>query len=82
MATVKKTNLFASEEGVAVRAELMLIEQDISYNTGPSYSADAVLHPDKLIPFVEKHMRYLNNHPQTNPRQYLANLRLMTKVRK
>jgi len=54
---------------------------DSSYNTAPSYSNDTALYPDNLIPFVDKHMNYLVNHPALEASQYLANVRLVTRVR-
>ena len=54
---------------------------DEMYSTLASYSANGETHPDHIMPFVEKHMTYLNTHPSVDPAQYLANLRLMTKKR-
>lgn len=64
-----------------VLKELSRIDADNSYKTGPSYSSKAS-YIDGLIPFVDKHMDYLNDNPHINPVHYLANLRLMTKIRK
>jgi hypothetical protein len=77
----KKQNFFESSEGVKVAELLTAMAADPTYNTVSSYSANSELYPDNLIPFVNKHMDYLRNHPATDPRHYLANLRLMTRVR-
>jgi hypothetical protein len=67
---------------VDVEKALDLIEQDASFNTGSSYSANTDAYPDHLIPFKAKHMAYLRTHPKTDPEHYLANLRLMMRIRK
>jgi hypothetical protein len=54
---------------------------DLSLNTGASYSANSDLYPDNKIPFVEKHMAYLMEHPKLEVDHYLSNLRLMLKKR-
>lgn len=82
MATPKKrVNFYESDEGLAARKLLLAMEADGDFNTPPSYSADLDRYPDKLMPFVEKHMTYLNVHPDLEPRHYIANLRLMTRKR-
>lgn len=83
MSTVKKkTNFFGSEEAIQIENTLRMMANDIIYNTKSSYSADAVQYPDNLIPFVDKHMNYLKSHPSLDPQHYLANLRLMTLIRR
>lgn len=82
MATLKKrVNFYESEEGQAAQLLLEAMAADIGYNTPASYSANLERYPDKLMPFVEKHMTYLNQHPSVEPRHYLANLRLMSRIR-
>lgn len=81
MATYKKKpNFFDTEEGIAALAALQAMVADASYCTKPSYSSNIVLYPDNLIPFIDKHMCYLRDHPATKPQHYLSNLRLMTKL--
>lgn len=81
MATLKKrVSFFDSDEGLAIKQVLVRMVSDNTYHTASSYSANSVLYPDNLMPFVDKHMAYLNTHPTINPRQYLANLRLMTRL--
>lgn len=77
----KKVNLYESEEGALIQKELRAMAADATYNTGSSYSTDSDAYSDHLIPFVDKHMRYLMVHPSVDPAHYLANLRLMTRIR-
>lgn len=81
MATVKKrVSFFDSEEGIAVKDALDAMAKDKCYNTTDSYSANLARNPNNLISFTDKHMNYLNSHPKIDPGQYIANLRLMTKI--
>ncbi len=83
MASFKKRNdFFDSEEGQVIRAELMEMAKDLTFNTTSTYSTNSSLYADGQIPFVDKHMNYLNNHPKLDADQYLANIRLMTRIRK
>jgi hypothetical protein len=77
----KKSDFFDTQEGKDCKQILLTMVGDKKYCTEASYSANAELYPDHLIPFVNKHMEYLRNHPSTNPQHYLSNLRLMTKSR-
>ncbi len=77
----KKNDFFESEEGAVIVRTLELMAKDATYNTTSSYSANSVLYPDNLIPFVDKHLNYLRTHPTTNPHYYVANLRLMTRIK-
>lgn len=81
MATYKKINFAETQAGVETRQVLIAMVEDDRYMTDSSYSANAELYPDNLIPFVEKHMNYLRAHPSTDPQHYLANLRLMTRLK-
>jgi hypothetical protein len=82
MATYKKRPDFVtSEEGLEFIEGLRLLLADSAYNTEPGFSANTELYPDHSIPFVNKHIDYIRNHPTTDPRHYLANLRLMTRKR-
>ncbi len=75
----KKINFSDSDEGVATKYQLQVMVSDDIYMTDSSYTANIKLYPDNLMPFVDKHMEYLRNHPATNPRHYLSNLRLITR---
>jgi hypothetical protein len=82
MATIKKrVDLFGTEKGAEIERRLRMMEADITMKTGSSYSANSVTHPDHKMPFVEKHMAYLNSHPNLDPDHYLGNLRLMLRDR-
>ena len=77
-----KKNLLSPDEISVIKRELRRMEKDSSFNTQPSYTANVLSYPDKLIPFVEKHMAYIYNHPQLDPQHYLSNLRLMLRSRR
>ncbi|HSX36853.1 MAG TPA: hypothetical protein VLG13_01905 [Patescibacteria group bacterium] len=65
-----------------VREKLQEMLNDPALNTCiSSYSANAELYPSGQIPFIEKHIAYLMDHPRVDYEQYLSNLRLMLKVR-
>jgi hypothetical protein len=82
MSTAKKrADFFKSAEGLFAIAELTAIDNDSGYCTTARYSADAESYPDHQMPFVDKHMLYLRDHPELDLRQYIANIRLMTKIR-
>lgn len=81
MATYKKRpNFFESDEGITFIKALADMAKDSDYNTEASYSANTGLYPDNIMPFVNKHIDYIKSHPTIDPRHYLANLRLMTKI--
>lgn len=82
MPTVKKRNyLIGTEEGSRIEDELRRMERSEAFNTEASYSANVVVYANHQMPFKDKHLTYLNSNPQVDPQQYLANLRLMTKIR-
>ncbi|HMS49906.1 MAG TPA: hypothetical protein PKA02_00505 [Candidatus Saccharibacteria bacterium] len=77
----KRVNFTESAEGIWARQTLERLVADSAYNTDSTYSTDAELYPGNLIPFVEKHMNNLNSHPDLDATQYIANIRLMTRIR-
>jgi hypothetical protein len=77
----KRIDFFNSEEGKYVKLKLQHMSSDTSYNTSASYTSNTTAYPDNLLPFVDKHMNFLNTHPQLDAQIYLANLRLMTRIR-
>jgi hypothetical protein len=81
MSNRKRPNFYETDKASEVKAILVKMQTDLLYATGSTYSANAEKHPDHLITFVEKHMEYLNTHPDVNPDQYVANLRIITKLR-
>lgn len=78
---IKKPNFIDSYEGQAAKQQLQSMVADDTYMTESSYSPNAELYPNNLIPFVDKHMEYLRSHPSTNPQHYLSNLRMITRLR-
>jgi hypothetical protein len=81
MATTGKRGSFADEQtATETEAILVAMVQDNAYNTDSSYSANSILYPDNIIPFVDKHMQYLRTH-SIDPQYYLSNLRLMVRIR-
>lgn len=82
VAVVKtRSTFFDTEEGQRIKSELQQMSESSLYNTTASYSMNSSLYPDNLIPFVDKHMNYLITHPSLEASKYLANIKLMTKVR-
>jgi hypothetical protein len=77
----KRPQYFTSEDGVFALQELQALDEDMLYHTGSSYSANGELYPDHEIPFVDKHMAYLRDHPELDSRQYIANIKLKTKIK-
>lgn len=77
----KRPDFLTSEEGISVLEALRAMAADSKYNTAPSYSSNAALYSDGLIPFIDKHMHYLRDHPRIDPRQYISNLRLITRIK-
>ena len=77
----KITQLFDSEDGRGIRIELQRMVLNSSYNTTSSYTPSSVDYPDGLIPFVDRHIRYLHANPKLDAWMYLANLRLMTRIK-
>lgn len=82
MPTIKRrVDFYSSKEGIEAEKQLRSMANDDKYKTEPTYSTDTSHYPDNLIPFVDKHMNYLLNHPATNTQHYIANLRLRTRLR-
>jgi hypothetical protein len=81
MALTRGKAFFGSPEAQEIRNALLQMTRDSSYSTVPVYSTDSTTYKDNLMPFVDKHMNYLNAHPKMEPSTYLANLRLMTRKR-
>ena len=81
MSNRKRPNFYETDKAEEVKAILVKMQTDLLYATGSTYSANVEKHPDHQITFVEKHMEYLNSHPDVNPDQYVANLRIITKLR-
>ncbi len=77
----KKPDFYTSEEGITAADVLRSMVLDKMYMTEPTFSANTEKYSDNRIPFIDKHLEYLKNHPSTNTDHYLSNLKLMTKIR-
>jgi hypothetical protein len=77
----RRTDFFVSEQGIDIKTQLQLMVANDSYNTKSSYSANGDLYSDNMMPFIDKHMNYLGDHPSVDPMQYMSNLRLITRLR-
>jgi hypothetical protein len=69
---------FDSEVAAVAKTELKLMAKDPRYNTQGTFSAKYTGH---VMPFVERHMKYLSEHPKLDAQHYLSNLKLMTKIK-
>ena len=76
-----RSGFFDSEQAKDIKQKLQYMMTSGLYNTVSSYTINGLRYPDNLIPFVDKHMNYLNSHPKLDAGMYLANLRLMTRIR-
>lgn len=75
-------NSYKSEEEMAeIRQILEAMAADAGYSTEHSYRADSDKYPGNTISFADKHMDYLMTHKGVDPKHYVSNLRLMTRVR-
>lgn len=77
----KRVYALGAEEEQEVREALRQMVLNTSYNTSPGFTANSIVYPDGLMPFVDKHMQYLDTYPKLDAHTYLANLRLKTLVR-
>lgn len=77
----QRRGFVGSKEEIAIRRILQSMTKDSAYNTTSTYHPDSIRYADNLIPFVDKHIDYLNAHPRLDARMYLANLKLMTRLR-
>lgn len=81
MMTKSVKRFLESEEGKDIKKKLQAMTFDVAYNTEPSFSTNVGQYPDNLIPFTDKHMKYLSTHPSINTQQYLANIKLKSRIR-
>ena len=80
MPTIPK-RVVSDEKNAEIEQALKDMVLDAGMKTTSTYSTNVTDYPDNLIPFVQKHIAYLQSHPKVDADQYLANLRLMIKVR-
>lgn len=72
---------FESQEGQDIKRLLTDMAEDGGFYTRASFSPDTTKYPDNFMPFVDKHLAYLSAHPNLDARMYIANLKMMTRVR-
>ena len=73
-----RMKFLASDEAAVIRQELLDMAEDPQFNTKSVYTT--VDSPESAL-FVEKHMAYMSNNLSINPEDYLANLKLRTRLR-
>lgn len=76
--TQYKKDFLTSGLAIEIRQELEAMVADATYHTNNSYSPSD--DGDGVVTFVDKHYTYLSTHPKSKPGEYMANLRLMTRV--
>lgn len=75
--TISQQKFLDSEEATAIRKTLERMVDDPCFNTEATYTATL----GEGWSFVDKHMKYLSEHPKLNAQHYLSNLRLMTRIK-
>ena len=75
--TLSQQKFLDSNDAVIIREQLLTMMQDKAFNTSSTYAATR----EDALPFDEKHMTYLSDHPKLDPQQYMQNLRLKTRLR-
>jgi hypothetical protein len=73
--TISQQKFLDSAEAADIRKILEQMMEDEKFNTDSTYAAGS----DENMSFVDKHMKYLSEHPKLNPQYYLRNIRLMTR---
>lgn len=76
--TLSQQKFLDSEDAVLIHEQLLAMMQDTAFNTTATYAATR----EDELPFDEKHMTYLSDHPKLNPQHYMQNLRLKTRIRR
>lgn len=74
-----RIKFLASDQAVTLRQDLIDIAADPQFNTKSVYTTAEA---SESSIFVEKHMAYMSNNLNINPEDYLANLKLRTRLRK
>lgn len=78
----RSADFYDTEEGKDIVDKLRSMQGNDMFNTEPSYTANIDDHPSNKKSFVDKHKQYIMEHPKVDPEQYLANLRLKTRLRR
>jgi hypothetical protein len=76
--TTKQKEFLDSDIAAEARKELKRMDGDPLYNTRSLFTPMQ----NQALSFVDRHMKYLSEHPKLNPTQYLTNLRLMTRLKR
>lgn len=76
----KRVDFYDSAEGVYAEEVLRSMLSNEAYDTSSTYTTNTDDYPDHRIPFVDKHMQYLSNHPKLDINHYLSNLRMIARV--
>lgn len=76
--TLSQQKFLDSEAAILIHEQLIQMMSDKTFNTSSTYAASR----EDSLPFDEKHMNYLSDHPKLNPQHYVANLRLMTRIKR
>jgi hypothetical protein len=77
----RKQNVFDTTQGDEITEILHAMEADEAFVTVESYAANGVKYPGNTMTFFEKHRDYILAHPAMDPKAYLSNLRLKTRLR-
>jgi len=76
-----RPDFLGTAEAEEIKKRLMLMVESDTFSTSGTFTSDSEQYPDNVVPFVDKHIRYLYTHPKLDVEHYLANLRLMTRKR-
>ncbi|MBC7708225.1 hypothetical protein H7Y63_03310 [Polaromonas sp.] len=76
--TLSQQKFLDSDVAAQIHTQLKTMMGDKTFNTTSTYAATR----EDQLPFDEKHMNYLSDHPKLNPLHYIANLRLMTRIKR
>ena len=75
--TLSQQKFLDSDEAIHIHEQLVAMMNDKAFNTTSTFSTTMV----DDMPFDKKHMTYLSDRPKLNPQHYIANLRLMTRIK-
>lgn len=76
-ASISRQEFLKSDQAELLRKDLQAMVKDPGYNTNMMYT----LQLSSGSQFVEKHMAYMANHLRMDHRQYVLNVKLMTKLK-
>ena len=67
-----------TETGIRAEAELKRMAQSLAFETTELFNSRV----DSDLSFIDRHIKYLVNHPNVKATNYLMNLKVMTKVKR